>query len=178
MGVADARGRQARLDQAGDPLAHGEGVDAGQGRCAEVGEDLVVEELAVGAPGAGLEISRGRIPALGPLGEGNLAFGRIDVGAAQLGILDADEEPLGVGLAVEAALVLAAAGIAVAGPISHSPSLQAPLDMAHPRRPFRPGGRNPRRRASLTHRCAVVTGTSFTSASSAAGRLLPRARWL
>jgi hypothetical protein len=129
-------GRKVALDEGGDPLADGEGVDAGQGRRAEVGEDLVVEQHPVGASGAGLEVRRGCEPAFGPLGEADLALGRVDVGAAQLGILDADQEPQGVGLAVEAALALPAARVAPAGPVGHPAGLDAPFDVAHPRRPF------------------------------------------
>jgi hypothetical protein len=40
---------------------------------------------------------------------------------------------------------------------------------SYPRLPFRPGPRNPRRRASFTQRCTVVTGIAWSSAISAAG---------
>jgi len=47
VGVADAGGAGAVLDQGGDPLADGHPVDAGQGHRPEAGENLAVEELAV-----------------------------------------------------------------------------------------------------------------------------------
>ncbi len=43
---------------------------------------------------------------------------------------------------------------------------------AQPLLPRRPGGRWPRRRASFTHRWAVVAGTSLASAMSMMGRVL------
>lgn len=135
-----------------------------------MGEDLVVEQHPVGAPGARLEVCGSREPAFGPLVEDDLALGWVDVGAAQLGILDADQEPPGVGHAVEAALALPPARVAPARPVSHPAGLDAALDVAHPRRPFCPGDRNPRRRASFTQRWAVLHGTAFASASSTTGR--------
>jgi len=54
MSVADSRWRQATLDRTGDPLANGESVDAGEGRRAKVGENLIVEQHPVGSPGARL----------------------------------------------------------------------------------------------------------------------------
>jgi hypothetical protein len=56
------------------------------------------------------------VPALGPLQEQHPASGRVHIGAAQLGVLDADQEPLGVHLAGEALGPLPARRIAVARP--------------------------------------------------------------
>jgi len=55
-------------------------------------------------------------PSLGPLGERHPASGRVHVGAAQLGILDADQKPLSVHLAGEAPGPLPPGRIPVARP--------------------------------------------------------------
>jgi hypothetical protein len=51
----------------------------------------------------------------------------------------------------------------------HPRQARRSMDRPHPRLPFRPGPRNPRRRASFTQRCTVVIGIPWISAISAAG---------
>jgi hypothetical protein len=116
MGVADPRRRQALLDQPGDPLAHGQRVDPGQHDPLEGRQDLVVQQLAVGPPRRWFEIGRGPKPALSPLPEQHSTQLRIDIGAAELGVLHADQELLGIHLAGEALGAFPARGITVARP--------------------------------------------------------------
>jgi hypothetical protein len=90
MCLASPPGRQPASDQLGHPLAHRQGVDPGQRISSERRKHLLIEQLAVIPPSRVAQRRRGVVPALGPLDERHLAGGRVDVGAAQLGVLDGD----------------------------------------------------------------------------------------
>jgi hypothetical protein len=102
MSVTDPGRGQTLLNQPGYPLADRQRVDLAQAGPCEGREDLVVQQLAVGPPRRWLEGGRGPKPPLGPLAEQDPAQLRIHIGAPELGVLDADQELLGVDLAGEA----------------------------------------------------------------------------
>jgi hypothetical protein len=116
VGLTGTLGRQAIGGQLGHPLPHRQGVDGRQRHVPELRQHLVLEQRRVVLARARAQRGRRPLPALGPLGERHPTGGRVDVGAAQLGVLDADQEPLGVDLAGEALGPLSTRGIAVVCP--------------------------------------------------------------
>src|ERR671913_2477352 len=100
----------------------------------------MVKQHPVVPPRGRLEVGRRRVPPLRPLTQADLAGGRVHVGAAQLGVLDANQEPLGIHLAGEAPGPLPPRRVPVARPPPGPASalLLAPkiLHIAHRLPPF------------------------------------------
>jgi hypothetical protein len=157
---------EASLGRAGEPLAHHQRVDRGEGEIPEARQDLQVEGLAIVTARTRPQRCGARVPALGPLTERHLAGGRVDVGAAELGILHRDDMALGVDLPREGLRALFAGRVAPARP----PGLTVPR-LRFPAGAGAPGDLAPRRLA-LVPRVGVLAA-SARLAVRAMQRLLP-----